>query len=201
MLWLVGDDYVDLQDRKDNTHTRGVDGGGRSAFFSKLDFLAERSTPRHILGEQEETYDAFTEFIRINHTLKALSCLSLSAQSGRTTDPFVFVSTSIIRQHFLSLIIHSANKTNERHAWLVLSLILVNKQGLRDWCAKGRTLSHIIIKLNTVSYIFDELRNLAKKDKNLLRYKGSSNQLKTKCGWWPNCSMNQSLNRRALKVD
>ena len=165
MLWLVGDDYVDLQDRKDNTHTRGMDGDGRSAFFSKLDFLAERSTPRHILGEQEETYDAFKEFIRINHTLKALSCLSLSAQSGRTTDPFVFVSTSIIRQHFLSLIIHSANKTNERHAWLVLSLILVNKQGLRDWCAKGRTLSHIIMKLNTVSYIFDELRKLAKKDK------------------------------------
>ena len=63
MLWLVGDDYVDLQDRKDNTHTLGgwmVDGGGRSAFFSKLDFLDERSTPRHILGEQEETYDAST---------------------------------------------------------------------------------------------------------------------------------------------
>jgi len=39
-----------------------------------------------------------------------------------------------------------------------------------------------MIKLNTVSYIFDELRNLAKKDKNLLRYKGSSNQLKTKYG-------------------
>ena len=26
------------------------------------------------------------------------------------------------------------------------------------------------MKLNTVSYIFDELRNLAKKDKSLLRY-------------------------------
>ena len=125
----------------------------------------------------------------------------MSAQSGRTTDPFVFESTSIIRQHFLSLIIHSANKTNERHAWLVLSLILVNTQRLRDWCAKGRTLSHIIIKLNTVSYIFDELRNLAKKDKNLLRYNGSSIQLKTKYGRWPNCTVNQSLNRRALKVD
>ena len=57
-----------------------VDGGGRSAFFSKLDFLAERSTPRHILGEQEETYDAFTEFIRINHTLKALVFLCLRNQ-------------------------------------------------------------------------------------------------------------------------
>jgi len=177
MLWLVGDDYVDLQDRKDNTHTLGgSDGDGRSAFFSKLDFLAERSTPRHILGR----HMTHSRIIRINHTLKALCRLSLSAQSGRTTDPFVFVSTSIIRQHFLSLIIHSANKTNERHAWLVLSLILVNKQGLRDWCAKGRTLSHIMIKLNTVSYIFDELRNLAKKGKNLLRCKGSSKPIENK---------------------
>ena len=65
---------------------------------------------------------------------------------------------------------------------LFFFLILVNTQRLRDWCAKARTLSHIIMKLNTVSYIFDELRNLAKKDKNLLRYKGSNNQLKTKDG-------------------